>query len=232
MFSKTNASNLLNSLETPAYSVAFTSRIVGITRWRVARYLRGYFEYQYNTRQPPVVEQSRKGCICASFLDLVDLLYVKEFIRRGMSLQRVRLALEEAKKYLGTPHFARSTFYTSKNEIVLKLPKDGVLIALLTGGQITIPEITEILSDKLDFENVTEFGFVNKFYPRTKEGMIVIDPQISFGRPTLIGHGTATANIYDFYLGENQGIQSASDWFNIPIPQIKTAVQFEHSLCV
>jgi uncharacterized protein (DUF433 family) len=225
-----DTNNLLNSLEAPSYSVAFTSRLVGITRWSVVRYLRGYFEYKYQIQQPPVVDQSRKGSTSASFLDLVDLLYVKEFLRRGWTIQRLRLALTEAKRYLGTPHFARSTFYTSKNELVLKLPKDGVLIALMTGGQLTIPDITEMLSDKLDFEDVTEFGFVSRFYPRKKSGMIVIDPQISFGRPTLIGHGTATANIYDFYLGENREIQSASDWFNIPVPKIKTAVQFEHSL--
>ncbi len=79
------ANNLINSLETPAYSTVYTSKLVGMSRWRVARYLRGYIEYQYNTEHPPVIDQSRKGCVCASFLDMVDLLYVKEFLRRNIS---------------------------------------------------------------------------------------------------------------------------------------------------
>jgi uncharacterized protein (DUF433 family) len=236
MLSRPNGNGLLNSLSAPAYSIATASRLVGIHYWSVARYLRGY-EYMYfkkavehRVQQPPVVEQSRRGSTYASFLDLVDLLYVKEFLKRGFALQHLRHALEEARHYLGSPHFARSEFYTSRNEIVLRLPKDSSLIALMKGGQLTIPAITEKLSDKLDFEDVSEFGFARRWYPWGKRGSIVIDPQIAFGRPTLIGHGAATANIYDFYLGENKKVGPVSDWFDIPVPEIKTAVRFEHSL--
>ncbi|HLF27836.1 MAG TPA: hypothetical protein VJG32_16000 [Anaerolineae bacterium] len=227
---------LLASLNAPAYSIAETSRLIGIPSWSVSRYLRGY-EYKYRTKeetregqQPPVVSQSDEGATYASFLDLVDLLFVKEFLGRGFTLQHLRLALIEAKTYLGTPHFARSEFYTSGDQIVLKLPKQGYMIALITGGQIAIPEIIEKLSDKLDFETITEFGLVQRWYPKGKSGMIVIDPQVCFGRPTLIGRGTATSNIYDLYLGESEQVEPVSKWFNIPVPDIKAAVQFEHSL--
>lgn len=230
MASYSNGDKLLISLSAPAYSIAFTSHLVGIQPWSVGRYLRGYFEYKYQVQQPPIIEQSKKGSTYASFLDLVDLLYVKEFHKRGFTIQYLRLALAEAKHYLGSPHFARSEFYTSSNEIAMRLPKDGNLIALMTGGQLTIPEITEKLSDKLDFENITEFGFARRWYPKGKNGSIVIDPQISFGRPTLSGYNVPTANIYDLYLGEKEKYSTVSKWFNIPIPEIKTAVQFEHSL--
>lgn len=232
-----DASRLFKSLEAPAYPIVETSRLVGISRWRIKRYLMGY-GYKYFVRekmqerkQHPVIGRTKEKSIYASFLDLVDLLFVKEFLKRGFTLQFLRRALEEAKIYLGTPHFARSEFYTSGSEIILKLPKDGNMIALMTGGQIAIPQIIEKLSDKLDFENVTEFGLARRFYPKGKKGLIVIDPQISFGRPTLIGHNVATSNIYDLYLGEKEKISLVSEWFNIPIPKIQTAVQFEHSLC-
>jgi len=231
-----DASELLKSLDTPAYSIAETSRLVGVPRWSIKRYLRGY-EYTYFIRekvhegqQPPVVNQTEESSTYASFLDLVDLLFVKEFLKRGFSLQYLRRALAEAKEYLGTPHFARSEFYTSGSEIILRLPKDGNMIALMTHGQIAIPEIIKKLSNKLDFENVTEFGLARRWYPKGKKGLIVIDPQISFGRPTLIGYNVATSNIYDLYLGEKEKIGPVSDWFKIPVPKIKTAVQFEHSL--
>ena len=232
MSSSSTSNELINSLSIPAYSIAFTSRLVGIQSWSVARYLRGYFEYKYQVQQPPIIEQSKTGSTYASFLDLIDLIYVKEFIQRGFTIQYLRRALAEAKYYLGSPHFARSEFYTSKNEIVLRLPKDGNLIALMTGGQLTIPEITKKLSDKLDFEDITEFGFARRWYPKGKNGLIVIDPQISFGRPTLVGYSVPTSNIYDLYLGESEKYSTVSKWFDIPVPEIKTAVQFEHSLWV
>ena len=228
-------SELLKALNTPIYPVYQTNRLVGISRWTVTRYLRGY-EYKYlvggtshEGHQPPVVNPD-EGSVYASFLDLVDLLYVKEFLSRGFSLYFLRQALAEARERLGTPHFARSVFYTSGDQIVLKLPKDGNLIALMTGGQLTIQEITERLSTRLDFENATEYGLAQRWYPNGKKGHIVIDPRVSFGQPTLIGYSTSTNNIYDLYLGENKKVEPVSGWFNIPAHQIRTAVQFEHNL--
>jgi uncharacterized protein (DUF433 family) len=226
---------IINSLSSPAYTIAFTSRLTGITRWSVSRYLRGY-EYvldkkkKNRTYKPPIVNQSEEDSTYASFLDLIDLLYVKEFLNRDFTLQYLRLALAEAKHHLGSPHFARSEFYTSSEQIILKLPKDGALIALMTGGQLAIPEIAKKLSKKLDFETATGYNFARRWYPYGKNVPIVIDPQIAFGKPIVAGYSVATSNIYDLYLGENKNYKTVSRWFDIPVPEIKTAVQFEHSL--
>ncbi len=227
---------LLQSLNAPTYSITETSRLVGVPSWSVRRYLEGY-EYRYFIRErmqerqkPPIISKSEEKSAYASFLDLIDLLFVKEFLNRGFSLQYLRRALAEAKEYLGTPHFARTEFYTSGSEIILKLPKDGNLIALMTHGQIAIPEIIKKLSNKLDFENITKYGLARRWYPNGKKGLIVIDPQISFGRPTLTGHSIATNNIYDLFLGEKEKVEPVSEWFDIPVHKIRAAVQFEHSL--
>jgi uncharacterized protein (DUF433 family) len=206
--------------------------------WTVRRYLQGY-QYDYSRwgsveriAQPPVVKDGSKSReTYASFLDLVDLIVVKEFLKRGFKLPTLRKALDEAREYLGTHHLGRNVFFTSGNQgIILELPKDGTMIALLTGGQAAMPEIIRPLSDELEFEDVTEFGFASRWYPRGTDGLIVIDPEISFGRPTLIGRGVATSNIYDLFLGENSEVEPAANWFNIPAPHIQAAVQFEHGL--
>lgn len=226
---------LINTLSAPSYPIFQTSHLVGISRWTVKRYLRGY-GYTYYVKgapkdghQPPVVDPSRQSNY-ASFLDLIDLLYVKEFLKRGFSLFHLRQALGEARERLGSPHFARKVFYTNGNQIILKLPQDGALVALMTGGQLTIQQITEQLSERLDFEDITTYGLASRWYPNGKKGNIVLDPLISFGQPTLIGYGTSTSNIYDLYLGERKKIPPVSEWFNIPSPLIKTAVQFEQGL--
>lgn len=231
-----NGDKLYKSLDAPAYSIAEASRLSGIPRWTVGRYLRGY-KYTYPTKeetrkghQPPVVSQSDAGTTYASFLDLMDLLIVKELLERGFPLQRLRPILQEAREYLGTAHLVRSVFYTSPHKITLKLPEEGQMVALFSGGQGAIPEIIKRLDKKLDFESITEFGFAERWYPNGPDGGIVIDPEISFGRPTVIGYGTATNNIYDLFLGESKQIEPVSEWFNIPAPKIQTAVQFEHSL--
>ncbi len=221
-------SKLLWSLETPAYSVTMTSRLAGISRWRVRRWLRGY-KYSGGELSPVVKRKISAESPYASFLDLIDLLFVKLFLERGFTLQRIRKVLDDARDHLQTPHFARSKFFTSGDDIVLKLQQDDY-VQLMGSGQRVFKEITEKLYDKLDFEDITKHGFVCRWYPEGRKGSIMIDPQISFGRPTLIGYGVATSNIYDLYIGEHKQIKPVSKWFNIPAPQIRTAVHFEHSL--
>lgn len=226
-----------NTLNAPAYSIAEASRLVDMKPWTVRRYLQGY-KYDYlrwgsvqRRTQPPVVKDgSETRETYASFLDLVDLIIVKEFLNRGFKLPTLRKALDEARDYLGTPHLGRNVFFTSGDQITLQLPKDGPMIALLAAGQVAMPEIIVPLSDKLEFEDVTDYGFASRWYPRGMDGLIVIDPEISFGRPTLIGRGVATSNIYDLFLGENEKIEPVANWFNIPALQIQAAVQFEQGL--
>jgi uncharacterized protein (DUF433 family) len=227
-----------NTLNAPAYSIAEASRLVSMKPWTVRRYLQGY-RYDYSRRgsvqertQPPVVkDENRKKETYASFLDLVDLVFVRELLKRGFGLPTLRKALDEAREYLGTCHLGRSVFFTSGDrDIFLQLPQDGSMIALLKGGQAAIPEIIESLSHKLEFEDITEFGFASRWYPKGMDGLIVIDPEISFGRPTLIGRGVATNNIYDLFLGENEKIEPVAKWFNIPVPEVQAAVQFEYGL--
>jgi uncharacterized protein (DUF433 family) len=227
----------LNTLNAPAYSTAEASRLVNMKPWTVRRYLRGY-QYDYSHRgpvqrktQPPFIKDgSETREPYASFLDLVDLVIVREFQKRGFKLPTLRKALDEARELLGTPHLGRNVFFTSGDQITLQLPKDGHLITLLTAGQMAIPDIVIPLSDKLEFENVTEYGFASRWYPKGMNGHIVIDPQVSFGRPTLIGRGVATSNIYDLFQGENEKIEPVAKWFNISPPHIQAAVDFEQAL--
>lgn len=229
--------SLINSLEAPTYYIGNVSRLVKISRGRVSRYLSGY-EYSYHrdnyyskVHQPPVINPINKNMTYASFLDLIDLFFVKKFLDRGFSLQHIRRALDEARFYLGSPHFARSIFFTNGSEIFLKMPKNGFMISLLKSGQYAINQVVELLNEKIDFEKLTGLGYAERWYPMGKQGGVVIDPRVSFGRPTLVGRGVATQNIYDLFLGENKQIEPVSAWFDIPNREILNAVVFEQRLC-
>jgi uncharacterized protein (DUF433 family) len=220
--------DLYKTLSAPTYSIAEASRLTGISRGRVSRYLRGY-RYKGGELDPVISRSISAESTYASFLDLIDLLFVKRFIERGFSLQFIKKALEDARVYLGMPHFARSKFFTSRDKIILELP-DSHMVALLTDGQRAMDEVVKQTYDKLDFEEITSFGFVRRWYPRGREGYIVIDPTISYGRPTIKGSGIATENIFDLYLGENEKIGPVESWFQLPRHHIQAAVRFETSL--
>ncbi len=219
-------------LDRPAYPAAEAARLVGVTAARVRRWLQGYgYSYGDTMRQlPPVLHRGRtKGTPYASFLDLVDLLFVKRFLDDGFSLQKVRRALDEAHEILGTRHFARQTFFADGSNIYLEVRERGeAIVELLSGGQWVIAPVIRQLARQIDFES-TE-GLARRWYPLGRGRPVVLDPFVSFGAPSIVGRGVKTANIHDLFDAENGCLASVRAWWNLTDTEIEAAVEFELGL--
>lgn len=224
--------------EAPRYTTTYTGRLIGLTPQRVRRWLRGY-QYLYPpgeraariVRQEPVIQ--REGppeSIYASFLDLIDLLFVKNFLQHGLSLQRIRKALIEAETIIGHRHFAHESFFTDGGEIYLKVKDQEAesLLQLLSGGQWVIADIILQLADQIEFH--TETGFAEKWFPLGREGLIVLDPKISYGAPTIVNHGILTSNVFDLFNAEQRNLNSVASWLNLKEYEIEAAVALEESI--
>lgn len=225
-----NPSAVLDRLTYPAAEVA---RLVQLTPSRVRRWLRGYdYTYAATVRhQAPVIRRKgTEGTSYASFLDLVDLLFVKRFLDHKVSLQKVRRALDEAAEILGTTHFARQSFFTDGRNIFLEVKDRGgeAILQLLSGGQWVIAPIIQELATQIDFEGPS--GLARRWYPPGFDGLVVLDPLVSFGRPTIVGRGIATANVFDFYMAEKQRVPVVRDWLAISDEDVEAAVEFERHL--
>ena len=233
--------NLYLTLDSPNYTLAMASRLTKLSKDRVRRWLQGY-KYKYEVAGGDEVREGRQDALVfgqstrertyASFLDLVDMLFVKKFLEHNIPLQTIRKALDEARNILRTQHFATKKFFTDGSNIYLLVYDESSgcdnIIALMTGGQYAISKIIVELSHKIEFDDVIEYA--TRWYPLGKNGRIVIDPRISFGRPTIIGRGIATESIYNWYLGENEKIDSVSNWLNVPPSEVQAAVNFEYGL--
>lgn len=218
--------------DSATYPAAEAGRLVGLTPTRVRRWLKGYdYRYQAEVRhQKPVVQRSHGGPpTYASFLDLIDLLFIKGFLDHDLSLQRVRGALAEASALLGANHFARKSFFTDGRNIYLKVRKDGdEILQLLSGGQWVIAPIIMKLAAQIDFESPS--GLARRWYPLGPNVPIVLDPAVSFGRPSIVGTGVATANVYDFYSAEGANVEKAAAWHDISLAHVEAAIRFEQRL--
>ncbi|MCG8435140.1 MAG: DUF433 domain-containing protein [Gammaproteobacteria bacterium] len=182
-------------------------------------------------KQIPVI-QRREADVSpyASFLDLVDLLFVKRFLRYGFSLQRIRRALSEADSIIGGHHFAQRCYFTDGRNIYLKVKENGTenLLQLLSGGQWVISDVILQFAAQLDFDDQT--GFAQKWYPCGREGRIVLDPRVAFGAPTISGTGVRTANIIDLYHAEGRQVGRVSVWMELEKEDVESAVKFELAL--
>lgn len=222
----------------PMYDTALAARLTGLTKGRVRRWLRGY-EYSYATSKDRKLHTSHKDPVIirskpvhtsyASFLDLIDLLFINKFLKHGISLQRIRKALYEAEILIGGHHFAQSVFFTDGKNIYLQVKdKADALMELLSGGQWVISSVIKELAHQIEFDSPT--GFAKRWYPLGPDGLIVLDPNISFGNPTLVKRGVTTANVYDFFLAEGEKIESVCSWMNLRHEEVEAAVNYEIKL--
>jgi len=181
-------------------------------------------------RQDPVIHrQGTAGTSYASFLDLIDLLFVKQFLECGLSLQKLRRAFDETTRILGTSHFARQTFFTDGRDVYLQVRDDGdAILELLSGGQWVIAPIIRQIAARIDFDKPT--GLAQRWYPMEDSRLIVLDPLVSFGRPSIAGRGIATANVYDLFVAENRSARCVCSWLGLRREEVERAVQFEQAL--
>jgi uncharacterized protein (DUF433 family) len=104
----------------------------------------------------------------------------------------------------------------------------GVLILLRSGGQSAIPSVIESVAERIEFDPVTKTA--SRWYPRGASYPVVVDPAISFGRPSVVKRGIATSVIYDLFLGERGNLGSTARWMHINPEETKAAVEFERHL--
>lgn len=220
-----------DQLDRPSYSAAEAGRLVGLSPGRVRRWLKGYgYRYGDDVRhQPPVLQRDETTGTYASFQDLIDLLFVKRFLDHGISLQRVRRALDELQEILGTSHFARQTFFTDGANIFLEVQEKGeAILELLRGGQWVSPSVIRQLATEIDFESPE--GLARRWYPLGPGRPVVLDPFVSFGAPSIVGRGVKTANIHDMFNAENESLASVQAWWSLSNTEIEAAVEFERLL--
>ena len=223
--------------ELPRYSAASAARLVGLGSWRVRRWLQGYnykytagpFEEERIGHKGPIVNRPVEATAFASFIELIDLLFVREFIAHGLSLQKIRRALEEAERLLGDNHFAKRRFFTDGKRIYLQVKdKAEALVELLSGGQWVIAPIILELAKQVDFDRFT--GLAQRWYPLGLKGHIVIDPEISFGKPVITGTGILTGNVFDLFEAEKEKTKRVCFWLGLKPAQVHAAVSFEKRL--
>ncbi|MBE3119565.1 MAG: hypothetical protein IMZ61_08565 [Planctomycetes bacterium] len=218
----------------PLYYSAEVARLAKINVHRVHRWLEGY-EYTYAERRvskPPVIEGKKEQLsrpTYASFYDLIELLLVKQFLQHGMSLQKTRKALKEATALLGTHHFAHQIFFTDGRKMCLQIGDRGdAILELLSDGQWVISDVIKQLAHEIVFDRVTQTAL--RWFPSEGNSYVVLDPCVSFGRPSIVRKGVSTDYIYDLYEAEGNSIDAVSSWMCLEHEEVSAAVNFETHL--
>ncbi len=176
--------------EIPAYSVAEVAHYLGVPKST----LRAWFAGQQKFRA--VIRPADPKRLGLSFSNLVEA-YVLAAIRRKhhIGLPTIRRGLRFLTDRLGSKRpLLEQQFATKGVELYVEL---GQIINVSRDGQIEMAELIRACLERVERDPK---GVPIKLYPFMRSQplgeqprTIVIDPQVSFGRPVIVGTGIPTA---------------------------------------
>lgn len=173
-----------------------------------------------------------RGQRALSFLELMELRVVAKLRRKGIPLQQIRDAARIAREVLQTKHpFASRRIFTDRKRILTYLeapPAEFTMVELhrQTVHQLIAGPVLERLLDDLDFDE--ESGIPRRWWPLGKNYPIVLDPEVSFGAPTIAGTRIRTEFVAG--MAAVDSMTATITAFELQPSQVEAAVTFERQL--
>ena len=160
-----------------------------------------------------------------SFIELIELLYVRELIRpcsgaKGFSIAEVAQVVESLSQVLGPHPLARANLGVSGRQVIA----DGtVSAATVTNGRL-LQHILDFERDYISQVVVFQDGEPTSWSPA--EG-ILVSPTHRFGQPVTSKSKIPTHWIRQRYEADGRDLGAAAEWFGTTIDEVRTAVQYE-----
>lgn len=181
----------------------------------------------------PVIEGER----AVTFVELVELLYVRAFRRAGASLSSIREAASVAGRLFTSEHpFALHQVFADPAAVLYGAAResDGVegLVQLRGHGQHEIPSLVRPYLAQLEFD-VDDLA--RRWWPMGRAGGIVLDPGFSFGAPVVEAVGIRASTLADAVDAEAPAsgastIDRVAWMYEVEAPHVETALAFRRWL--
>jgi uncharacterized protein (DUF433 family) len=215
------------------YTIQEAARFIGVD---VAAARRWAFGYQRNgTWYDGVILNElpeRDGSKAITFVELVELLFIRGFLKSGVKWPRIREAARVAARMFDTRHpFAMRRCFADPGGVYAQLidESDGgaVLVELAGDGQIAMEAALHIYLDQLNF-NVDDVA--QRWHPLGSSEPVVLDPHMAFGSPVITGTGIRTATIAEMVGNDGTPVRDVAWMYDVEEWQVEAALRFESSL--
>ena len=215
------------------YTYKEASHLTGISNNTLRRWIEGYSVKKSQSKIPPVFSGDYNkidSTQILSFLDIIEVLFIKSFHGYGIGLQTIRIAIRQASKLLDSRHpFAMRKFYTDGHTILAKIVQNTNsvdLLDLIKKQYQLVDIVLPTLYECIDFNN---YDIAEKWWPLGKDFGIVVDPERNFGKPIIDDINIGTQLIMDLY-SSGHSKEDIVDWYDIDLKYVNMALQFEKRL--
>lgn len=164
-----------------------------------------------------------------SFTNLVEA-HVLDAIRRehGVRLKEVRDAIHYMQNRMRVEHpLAVRGMVTDGRDLFVR--HYAQLVNVSRDGQLAMAGILDAYLRRVDWD---EAGFAIRLYPFTRKReleepkSIVIDPEISFGKPVLVGTGVPTSTVAERYKA-GESVEDLATDYDLKRDEIEEAIRCE-----
>lgn len=213
------------------YSIPAAAKLLGAKSGQLRRWA---FGYERRGQKYDAAINAALGEIggeqVLTFLDLVELMFIRGLRASGQSFPRIHEAHRVLSRLLETEHpFALRRGFSDPAGIYALLERQDqgdLLVELKGAGQIAMWPALQKYLQQLDFnlDDVAE-----RWHPAGRATPVVVDPRISFGAPVIEGTRIETAVVADLYQGE-ESVDELAWLYDLEPAQIRAAVEFENTL--
>jgi len=204
------AFNTIDRREIPAYAIPEAAHYLGVPKST----LRAWFAGQQGFKA--VIRPADPKTLVLSFSNLVEA-YVLSAIRRKhhIGLPTIRRGLKFLTEKLGSERpLLGERFATHGAKLFVE--RMGEIISLSETGQVEMADLIRAYLERVERDPK---GLPIKLYPfiRSQTAVqqprtVVIDPQVSFGRPVIAGTGIPTAVLFERFKAGDQPPDLAKDY--------------------
>lgn len=176
---------------------------------------------------PPVIREEQSGDETASWGEVVETRLLSEYRDRGVSVQRLRPAVQRLRDELNTPYplaHSHTLLDVVGKELVLRVqqgtdPDPSLAMVVVRSGQLQLTDPAQHFVDRVSFAS----GYAASLLGDT-EGLVTLDPLRAMGRWSVRAVPTEVL-AEGFRAGES--IESLASLYELQIDEVTAALRFE-----
>ena len=204
------------------YTPAFIARIAGMRPDTVRRWLATAEKAGAGTGV--VLRHPETGRVLGSFLDLVEMWMVGELLKRKIPLHKIRRQMIDLRTLVQGDHpLSRQKVLIDGTSVYLPV-LDQCYRELGEGGQLGLTDIVHQRAEALVFD---ENGIASELRPRGTDHHIVIQPDVCFGAPRVVGTRILTETVLNAWRAEGEDVDKVARLYQLLPEQVQEAVRFE-----
>ena len=207
-----------NLEEIPAYGMVEAAHYLRVPRKTLEYWVEG------KSSQPALIQLASVDPPRFSFGNLLECHVLTAIRTHNVKVHRVRRALETLRGKFPSRHpLIDREFLTDGLDLFIQ---EGGLVNLVRSGQLAMREVLEIYLRRIERDpRIRFFPFVTR-KAADEPRIVVIDPQISFGRPVIAGTSIGTAIIASRFEAR-ESIQGLANEYQITPGEIEEAIRWE-----